>query len=225
MTHTYQNFVIAATDAFGAYARTLSELTADEDRFSTLDQELARETPGQIMIASAPDLRLQVESNSIIGTPDYSGVCEGAAKVFSAVRNHYEDILLRNGAVDRVVRYLGDRLFSKKAVIGCWEPNVASSPCLMYVWFRPEPDHRERRLACHAHFRGNDVYRKLLMNLEILGAVHAHVANLLGLSVGKYTHYSDSLHIYKRDWVHATAAVVRLARCERMADQVNLPRQ
>lgn len=201
---------IEAASPRSAYEQALVSLVTSAG-FLTLDGELEKESPGLITVASTTGSppRLRVVNGLLVGPVDYADVCDSADAVFSRVKRHYEKILLASGALDRVHEYIGGNLFSKKAVIDCWTPHVYESPCLMYLWFRPEPDDR---LACHAHFRGNDVYRKLFMNLEILEAIHEHVATRLGLGRGTYVHYSDSLHIYRRDWRLATSVAARIRR-------------
>lgn len=101
--------------------------------------------------------------------------------------------------IQEVIELLKRKPNTKRAQASLWYPltdiKASKAPCLQILWFRI----KKNKLEMHAHMRANDVYKKLLMNLNINAQVMKYVAEKLELKLGKYIHIIDSAHIYNKD--------------------------
>jgi hypothetical protein len=115
-------------------------------------------------------------------------------------REHYTGLLLESGYLDNAENYLRQAPGSRRNLVDTWmpdyiDPTRQASPCLTQLFFRL----RDTKLELHAHFRANDAYKLLLMDLELVACVQVEMARRLGVTVGMYIQFIDSLHFYKRD--------------------------
>ncbi len=96
-----------------------------------------------------------------------------------------------------LIQYL--RLFplSKRGIILFWDDKYRdlsrSSICEVAVFFRI----KNGLLEMHSHMRANNAAFLLFMDMRILMGVQRIVAKELGIGVGDYIHFVDSLHIYE----------------------------
>jgi hypothetical protein len=167
------------------------------------DEELALEAPALLELRFTRSRSTEVKADpSLVRRPlvpalDYSQTMDAA--LFKRVVDHYDRLLRRSGAIAQVVDQLSRTPQTKRAVVDLWKNRpgqiTTEDPCLIYCWFRLTSD----GLTMHAHFRGNDVCNKLLLNLDIMVMVQTIVASMLQVQPSWYRHYTDSLHLYRRD--------------------------
>lgn len=69
------------------------------------------------------------------------------------------------------------------------------APCTQVIWARQ----KFKKLELHVHAASVDAYKKLLMNQQEFISLQIHIANQLGISVGKFYHVIDSCHLYHKD--------------------------
>ena len=211
---------VAARDCYAAYRDAFFELHARPRSLG--DPELLRESPGQILICGSDRGRspLFIDNKGIHGCPRYNELTRRGDVVFRAVKSHYEKLLLRNGALERLIANLASRPLSKRLIETFWLPEYSlgdTSPCLIYLWFRLDGD----VLHCHAHMRATDVYRKLLMNLHILTAGQEYVARRIGYRTGDYLHLSDSMHFYEADRLDIDHTAAILSSTDSLPDRAH----
>jgi thymidylate synthase len=100
-----------------------------------------------------------------------------------------------------VVRKLVDDPGSRQAVVTLWNPardNIEGKhdyPCTLSLQFRI----REERLELTTCMRSNDVWWGWSYDLFQFTQLQHTVANCIGVEVGHYVHFANSLHIYERD--------------------------
>ena len=112
---------------------------------------------------------------------------------------HYNQAIFAKGHLDVIVRHLRRHPDSRRALISVWSMqhhlNVTrAAPCLTQLYFRLY----NGKVDVHAHARACDAYRLLLLDMQVVGALHAVVADRLQLLPGRYIHFIDSLHFYKK---------------------------
>jgi thymidylate synthase len=69
---------------------------------------------------------------------------------------------------------------------------------------------RDGRLDCHIHFRSNDLPEAFYMNAFALIRLQERVAAELGVPVGAYSHRSNSMHAYEKDFAMLDGYVKRI---------------
>ncbi len=89
---------------------------------------------------------------------------------------------------------------SRRAVVQLWGVEDLSSsskdlPCNTAFYLKI----RDERLCMSVTNRSNDLYLGLPYDVFVLSVVQNYVASALGLTVGEYVHFSDSLHVYARN--------------------------
>lgn len=60
---------------------------------------------------------------------------------------------------------------------------------------------RNNKLEWSQIMRSNDIYRGLPYNFIQFTTIQEILAGWLGINVGSYSHYSDSMHLYEKDYV------------------------
>ena len=102
-----------------------------------------------------------------------------------------------SGKLPEVIDYLKENKYSKRAITLIWKDEYMDlsrgASCISYAFFRVDGD----KLNMNVHMRANDAYRCMLIDIDTLNAVQNYAASKLGLKVGIYTHFVDSLHFYK----------------------------
>jgi thymidylate synthase len=87
---------------------------------------------------------------------------------------------------------------SRRQVATIWSPKYLDPKvvgvCITQLYCRL----RNNALDLHSHARANDAYRLLLLDMQLAIGVQREIARQLGVSAGRYAHYVDSLHFYKR---------------------------
>ena len=96
-----------------------------------------------------------------------------------------------------MIRYLRLYPLSKRGIILFWDDKYRdlskSSICEVAAFFRI----KNGLLEMHSHMRANNAAFLLFMDMRILMSVQRIVAKELGIGVGDYIHFVDSLHIYE----------------------------
>jgi len=106
-----------------------------------------------------------------------------------------------SGQFAHVVRKLKEDPSTRQAVVSLWNPlldnqiNKHDYPCTTTLQFRI----REERLELTTTMRSNDVWWGWSYDLFQFTQLQHTIANCLGLEVGHYHHFVNSLHIYERD--------------------------
>jgi len=91
---------------------------------------------------------------------------------------------------------------SRRAVININQPYHKAEkysldvPCAMYLQFLI----RNNKLHLIANLRSNDLVLGVRNDVYCFTELQKKMADELGLSLGKYWHYSGSMHIYEKDW-------------------------
>ena len=91
---------------------------------------------------------------------------------------------------------------SARAVITVRRPDdclLVDQPCLQLIQFKMAYN----KLNMTTYWRSRDLFKALYMNCFALILFGIEFAKQLGVEFGMYTDYSESLHIYERDWVRA----------------------
>jgi thymidylate synthase len=111
---------------------------------------------------------------------------------------------LPNGVVvnqiEKVIEKLRKAPYTRRAQAITWQPwkdlETEHPPCLQRMWFRVV----NNKLVMHVHMRSNDALKAAYMNMYAFTELQKHVAQELGVEVGRYMHIADSYHVYERDW-------------------------
>jgi len=204
---------VTGTKLYAAYVRLFGQVL-DESDTPSRDDEILYESSGVLTVwpseREPSPSPLFVENGCLSGRFDYSLFLDAVSE--KRVREHYEHLLLKSGRITSIAQFLRRHPRSKRAVVDVWEQPAGhvsgQDPCLMYLWFRVEG----QDLVCHAHFRSNDVVRKLLLNMHILVAIQDHLAKELGVRRGYYRHVADSFHMHTRDEIQIERLRHRFAR-------------
>lgn len=197
---------IFAGDNVEAQSLVLAALCDSSSRVS--DPELIREASGTIVVNFPDDVPLRIVGRRIEGLRDYSQSLQDGNVLYRKVSRHYQALLLEENRLDNLIDRLADAPFSKSLFLPTAHLSPSGQiPCLMYLWLRV----RDEKLHLHAHWRGNDVHKKLLMNLDIMAAVQRHCCRRLDLRPGSYHHVSDSLHLYRDDAASIDASLRRIS--------------
>jgi thymidylate synthase len=96
-------------------------------------------------------------------------------------------------------------IHSRRAVLQVrdWHHDFFTSDpaCLQLINY----DIRENKLNCTAYMRSNDLYNATFMNIWGFVRLQEYLAGELNksgleISIGRYTHIANSLHVYEKDW-------------------------
>lgn len=77
--------------------------------------------------------------------------------------------------------------------------------CTVYLQFLV----RDGKLHLHTHMRSNDFWMGFPYDVFQFCCMQVQMAMELGLDVGEYVHYADSLHIYERDFCRLEEGIER----------------
>ncbi|MBN2150999.1 MAG: hypothetical protein JW839_06125 [Candidatus Lokiarchaeota archaeon] len=103
--------------------------------------------------------------------------------------------------VDQVaaaIKKLKEAPHSRRAQAITWrplsDPDRDDPPCLQRIWFRVH----EGKLRTNTHWRSRDLFGAWEANVNGMLLIAKRVAEELGVEVGGYTDFCDSLHVYGR---------------------------
>jgi thymidylate synthase len=108
--------------------------------------------------------------------------------------------------VDFVVTELRRDPYSRRAVIcvrdNNADPFTTDPACLQHLQFflRPGTNPAEKRLDCLVLFRSNDLPEAFFFNAFAFICLQEKIAGLLGVPAGTYTHTSNSMHAYEKNF-------------------------
>ena len=114
----------------------------------------------------------------------------------------YHARLFDYNGVDQI-QYIIDTLKEKptrrRAIAITPNPNTDNQkgiyPCLIYIWCIV----RDWKLDLDIHFRGNDVYKKILMDILVWVWFMQRICEGLELDPWTYTHFVNTAHFYEVD--------------------------
>lgn len=108
------------------------------------------------------------------------------------------------GQMPKVVERLQADPLSRQAIAMVWDPmhdlyvdGVRDYPCTIYFSWAI----RNGELEQTTHMRSNDLWWGWTYDVVQFTMLQNSLARFLGLPTGKYSHYVDSLHYYRRDEV------------------------
>jgi hypothetical protein len=183
-----------------AYWQTFRRLLSDGKKYD--DPEIFRESSAVICIPqrSQSDAPVQFESGQLFDPFAYQTyfphVTHDLIETELAYWNHE---FFGKRKLDDLIGYLREFPLSKRAIILFWSDDYRNlsrgAACEVAAFFRI----KNGRLDMHAHMRANNATFLLFMDMRILMGVQEFVAHSLGLDIGEYIHFIDSLHIYETD--------------------------
>lgn len=132
--------------------------------------------------------------------------------------------------LERVCEALAKNVQSRQAVLQIWDPEAdmphvdgrpisGDVPCNICSMLKI----RDGRLFWTQVMRSNDLFRGTPYNFVQFTTLQEVLAGWLGIDLGRYTHLSDSLHVYETDQAHLKSlSAVEIPRSE---DDLRLPMQ
>jgi hypothetical protein len=184
--------VEAAREALFAVLET-SPNTSDESILREASAVI-RVTPGGYKPAGfrIQDNVFQYEGNYLDYVPEVDNT------LVDEEERDYTKLFLASGAVSAITQALLKDGDSRRCVASSWDekyldPQVVGV-CITQLYARL----RSGRLELHSHARANDAYRLLLLDMQLGLCIQEAMAQAIGVPVGEYIHFVDSLHVYKR---------------------------
>lgn len=103
--------------------------------------------------------------------------------------------------IPAILDRLADDPLTRQAVATIWDPaldlqeGVHDLPCTVYLSWQI----RDGKLNGFTHMRSNDIWWGWTYDVVQFTTLLWSMAHAIGVGVGSYTHYADSLHLYERD--------------------------
>ena len=98
--------------------------------------------------------------------------------------------------IDYIVRKLKEHPYSRRAQAITWRPLIdpyhEDPPCLQRIYMRVKED----KLIMQTTWRSRDLFRAWEANVNGMVRIQKSVADKLGVEMGHYLDFSNSLHIY-----------------------------
>lgn len=98
--------------------------------------------------------------------------------------------------IEYIIQKLKEKPYSRRAQAITWRPLVdpfhIDPPCLQRIFMRI----KEGKLIMQTTWRSRDLFRAWEANVNGMIRIQKYVADQLGVEVGNYTDFSNSLHIY-----------------------------
>ena len=98
--------------------------------------------------------------------------------------------------IEYIIKKLKEKPYSRRAQAITWRPLVdpfhIDPPCLQRIYMRVKDD----RLIMQTTWRSRDLFRAWEANVNGMIRIQKYVADQLGLEMGHYLDFSNSLHIY-----------------------------
>ncbi|MEI6428157.1 MAG: thymidylate synthase [Pseudanabaena sp. ELA607] len=109
--------------------------------------------------------------------------------------------------INQVIATLSSNPDSARAVMSLWDvtdgESAASPPCLNHIWCRIV----DGALTLTATFRSNDMFAAWVANAIGLRALQSHIAEAVGVPMGRLMTISQSAHIYDDCWDNADQVI------------------
>lgn len=192
--------IVTSNSVKEAYTQTLNRLIFESNKFE--DSELFREDVGVINIKELKDNLNYVSLNkgrlidSFPYTKCFPHITSGLVQQEMIYWNN--QFMEKNGLRD-IIEYLRSFPMSKRGIILFWDDKYRDlskgAVCEIAVFFRI----KNGKLEMHSHMRANNASFLLFMDMCILIGVQRIIANELGIGMGEYFHFIDSLHIYEAE--------------------------
>jgi len=98
--------------------------------------------------------------------------------------------------IEYIIKKLKEKPYSRRAQAITWRPLVdpfhTDPPCLQRIYMRVKDD----KLIMQTTWRSRDLFRAWEANVNGMIRIQKYVADQLGLEMGHYVDFSNSLHIY-----------------------------
>jgi len=98
--------------------------------------------------------------------------------------------------IEYIIKKLKEKPYSRRAQAITWRPLVdpfhTDPPCLQRIYMRVKDD----KLIMQTTWRSRDLFRAWEANVNGMIRIQKYVADQLGLEMGHYLDFSNSLHIY-----------------------------
>jgi len=98
--------------------------------------------------------------------------------------------------IEYIIRKLKEKPYSRRAQAITWRPLVdpfnTDPPCLQRIYMRV----KDNKLIMQTTWRSRDLFRAWEANVNGMIRIQKYVADQLGLEMGHYLDFSNSLHIY-----------------------------
>lgn len=98
--------------------------------------------------------------------------------------------------IEYIIQKLKDKPYSRRAQAITWRPLVdpfhIDPPCLQRIYMRI----KENKLIMQTTWRSRDLFRAWEANVNGMIRIQKYVADQLGIEIGHYLDFSNSLHIY-----------------------------
>ncbi len=102
----------------------------------------------------------------------------------------------RINQIQYIIKKLKERPYSRRAQAITWRPLVdpfhIDPPCLQRIYMRI----KENKLMMQTTWRSRDLFRAWEANVNGMIRIQKYVADQLGVEIGHYIDFSNSLHIY-----------------------------
>jgi thymidylate synthase len=109
--------------------------------------------------------------------------------------------------IEALLEHLARKPNSRRAQAISWkpwmDPEERDPPCLQRVWCIVQ----DGRLNMHTHWRSREAILASYMNILALTTWQGMFAERLGVGTGCYLDFSDSFHVYQRDYPRAQMLV------------------
>ncbi|MDR2571004.1 MAG: hypothetical protein LBD23_12065 [Oscillospiraceae bacterium] len=176
-----------------AYFITLEKLLSEKYKIKN-DKKIAYETNACLSFNHLVDMA-EIIGGRFISNYNYDMIIPKGNQQMQFELEYYKKLFIDTMKIDYVVKTLYEDSSSKHAVIKVSNEYDPQLPCQMYQFIRI----LNGKIHANAHMRANNGFGLLLMDMHLNNAIVAYVAKELRIPVSQYTHFVDSLHLYKRD--------------------------
>jgi thymidylate synthase (methanogen type) len=101
--------------------------------------------------------------------------------------------------IEKIIQKLKKSPYTRRAQAITWrpysDPITEDPPCLQRLYFRV----KNGKLILQTCWRSRDLFKAWEANVNAMIRIQKYVADQLGLEIGEYIDFSNSLHIYGRD--------------------------
>ena len=128
-----------------------------------------------------------------------------------------EDPLFTINQIEKIVQKLKEVSYSRRSQAITWyvdrDWETDSPPCLQRVWCRVIHD----KLIMETTWRSRDLFHAWGSNALALTELQRVIADKIGIGVGQYIDFSNSLHIYEKDYKEVRRFIDTLKRKSKKA--------
>lgn len=190
--------IVSSTNLKTAYSETLRRLLSESQKFE--DPELFREDVATIQVQNHHELSMPLMfAHGTIQDPfPYTKYFPGVSqKMIDQEMRYWNQQFFEADKLHELIEYLKSFPLSKRGIILFWEERYRDlskgAVCEIAAFFRI----KNGQLESHTHMRANNATFLLFMDMRILMGIQRIVAKELGIGIGDYIHFIDSLHVYE----------------------------